>query len=57
MVLRTPPRNPGYDLGTDGPPAAARLADAFAELALVISHLPERIGHLARASGNATVPP
>jgi hypothetical protein len=36
MVFRTLPRNPGYDLGTDGPRAAARLADVFAELALVI---------------------
>jgi transposase-like protein len=25
-----------YDLGTDGPPAAAQLADAFAELAPVM---------------------
>ena len=32
-----------YDLGIDVPPSA-RLAEAFDELALVISHRPERIG-------------
>jgi hypothetical protein len=44
-----------YELGTDLA-SVSRLADAFAELALVICPCPSGSVHLAQASANATVP-